>query len=475
MMKVCDAADWFAGGLGGTITTELHEVPRFHRKQWEFAAKFNALQASGALHAGARGISFGSGQELLIYALANHVRRIWATDIYNDQTIWPDARTSDIDAFVRGNPPFPTQVDRISAKNMDMRQIEFEDESFDFAYSSSAVEHIGGWDDFRRHLSEVRRVLKPGGVYVLTTDISYGKATEAPGNFKFDRNGLEWWLAESGMSYEPVIDCRIAKHYANMPLPADPMTYIAPDNGSMRSNLFQLLLQVQMLTGRYPHSSVLLVMRKGPAERSPVRFCGLQETTEFLENALQTLQTSLEESDLSLNPAPYVPVDLRGTMWASTYAWLGDRLRTVRVRITTDRPGHVTVGVNKAHTDTYWMPMVEVPPRVEFSHGKLEAEILLACQRDWTYAIYGNALDDVRLVEVELLVRDARSTSQVRILPPPVPAKPDDAPAASQPLLQPATPVVPPPSFGRALNRLLLPIGIQLVRPATPIRDGANN
>ena len=41
---------------------------------------------------------------------------------------------------------------------MDMRQIEFDDESFDFAYSSSAVEHIGGWDEFRQHLTDVRRV-----------------------------------------------------------------------------------------------------------------------------------------------------------------------------------------------------------------------------------------------------------------------------------------------------------------------------
>src|SRR5579863_8491649 len=116
MMKVCDAADWFTPDMISTISSELRETPRFHRKQWEFAMKFNLLRQAGALNEDASGISFGTGQELLIYALANHVKHVWATDIYTDDTIWPDARTADFNEFVRGNPPIPTRVDRLSAK-----------------------------------------------------------------------------------------------------------------------------------------------------------------------------------------------------------------------------------------------------------------------------------------------------------------------------------------------------------------------
>jgi ubiquinone/menaquinone biosynthesis C-methylase UbiE len=65
-------------------------------------------------------------------------------------------------------------------------EIEFGDNGFDFADSSSVVEHIGGWDEFRRHLSEVKRVLKRGSVYVPTTEISYGNTIEARGNYKFN-------------------------------------------------------------------------------------------------------------------------------------------------------------------------------------------------------------------------------------------------------------------------------------------------
>jgi SAM-dependent methyltransferase len=409
MMKVCDGADWFAPGFSTTISSELHEVPRFHRKQWEFAVKFNLLRDAGVLHENSRGISFGSGHELLLYALANHVGHLWATDLYSDSTIWPDARTGDINAFVRGDPPFPTRVDRLSAKNMDMRQIEFDDESFDFAYSSSAVEHIGGWDEFRQHLTDVRRVLKPGGVYVMTTDISYGKATEMPGNYKFDDRGLQWWLQESGMAYEPVIDCRIARHYINTPMPADPMTWITPDEGRVRHELFQRLMQVQMLTGRYPHSSVVLMMRKAATDRPAVAFPGLAETTAFLEEALQWTQSVFEESDLHPHPAPYVPVDRRNDMWATNYMWLGNGRRTIRVRVTTDRPGRISFGINKEHTDTYWSPLIESPPWIAGTSGVIEVETTLSCDRDWNYAIYGNALDGVEFRDVEVLVRNVRS------------------------------------------------------------------
>lgn len=208
-MKVCDAADWFAPDFSSIISSELHEVPGFHRKQWEFAIIFDRLQKAGMLRDDAGGISFGAGREPLLYALANHVKQISATDFYSESATQPDACAGNLDAFVRGTPPFPSRVDRLSARLMDMRQIEFPDESFDFACSSSAARHIGGWDDLKAHLSEVKRVLKPGGVCVMTTDFIYGPPIHTPGGMKFDAEGLERLLQVSGMDYRPIIDCRV--------------------------------------------------------------------------------------------------------------------------------------------------------------------------------------------------------------------------------------------------------------------------
>lgn len=50
----------------------------------------------------------------------------------------------------------------------DGRKLQFPDESFDFVVSEHLVEHLS-LDDMRIHLTEVRRVLQPGGCYLIST------------------------------------------------------------------------------------------------------------------------------------------------------------------------------------------------------------------------------------------------------------------------------------------------------------------
>ena len=79
----------------------------------------------------------------------------------------------------------------------DLRQLPFEDQSYDFILASHVLEHV---DDDRRALSEIARVLKPGGVAILpvpvvsdsTIEYPYPVPTEnyhvrAPGPDYFDR------------------------------------------------------------------------------------------------------------------------------------------------------------------------------------------------------------------------------------------------------------------------------------------------
>jgi hypothetical protein len=113
-MKVCDIADWFTQDLDRIIANEIRELPRFHRKQWEFAKIFQTLRDMGVLHPDSVGISFGAGRERLMYALAPHVGRLWASDQYDQDSNWWNARTADIDAYIRDNPPFPTPTDHVS-------------------------------------------------------------------------------------------------------------------------------------------------------------------------------------------------------------------------------------------------------------------------------------------------------------------------------------------------------------------------
>jgi hypothetical protein len=413
-MKVCDAADWFVPGFSSIISSELHEVPRFHRKQWEFAIIFDRLQKAGVLHEDASGLALGAGRERLLYSLANHVQRIWATDLYSKTAVWPNARTDDLDEFLRANPPFQSRLDRLSAKSMDMREIEFPDESFDFAYSSSSVEHIGGWEDFKTHLAEVRRVLNPGGVHVLTTEFVFGPQLNTPNDFKFDAEGLEWWLRASGMAYHPVIDCRVAEHLFNTPLPGDLTAYFIPDRDNGRPDLLGGLVHVQLLVGRHPYTSVVLEMRKAPTDTPRVNFLGLPDTTAFLKRTQIAWERFIEATSLSPNPAADIATEERERRWATTYMWLGSKPRTVLVLIQTGGPGHITIGINKMHNDQPGVAVTDLPVRAEKTTGHIEFEFTLHCDADWNYQIYGETLEGLKLTNVHLRIRpDGESASGV--------------------------------------------------------------
>lgn len=79
----------------------------------------------------------------------------------------------------------------------DLRQLPFDDRSYDFIYASHVLEHV---DDDRRALAEIARVLRPGGIAILpvpivgdaTIEYPYAVASEgyhvrAPGVDYFDR------------------------------------------------------------------------------------------------------------------------------------------------------------------------------------------------------------------------------------------------------------------------------------------------
>jgi arsenite methyltransferase len=54
-------------------------------------------------------------------------------------------------------------TDRVELLNLDARQMNIADASFDLAVSSLAMHHMGDAEDRRRASAEIVRVLKPGG------------------------------------------------------------------------------------------------------------------------------------------------------------------------------------------------------------------------------------------------------------------------------------------------------------------------
>lgn len=339
LTKLCDAADWFDPALARIIREELRELPRFHRKQWEFAMILRALREHGLLQGDRVGLSMGGGRERLLYAVAQRVRRLVVTDLYDPATLWEGARTNDPDGFIKADKPFPVDDARLKALRMDMRSLDFEDECFDFCYSSCAIEHIGVREDFLRHLAEAYRVLRDGGVYVLTTEFHYGpEAIEHPQNYVFSPGCLRDLLAATHFTPEPELDARIAPHKANLPIPANLDRFCFAGDGQLSDSLLREFTHVQLLRGRHPHTSATLVLRKDKraTRRRRLRFRGLEQSREFMAAGVDEFRSLLERSRLSLDPYAFLPQgapSLRGdgAAFHTDYVWLGSGRRTFRV------------------------------------------------------------------------------------------------------------------------------------------------
>jgi SAM-dependent methyltransferase len=347
LSKLCDATDWFDPEFQRIIRAELEEEPRFHRKQWEFAQIFRTLQALGLLNGRSRGLSMGGGEERLLYAIARRAGHLTVTDLYEPGSTWDGARTDNPDRSLKAAAPFAIDPSRLTARRMDMRALEFDDASFDFCYSSCAIEHIGHYDDFLRHLQEVRRVLKDDGVYVLTTEFHYGEdVIPAPHNYYFSSGFLHELVGAASFVARGGVDGTVSPHAFNRPMPANLSDLCADPEDSLTDILLKSAPHVQLLTGGLPFSSMSLVLTKpAPGVSGGVLpMAGLEHSRRFIAAGVRRWKAFVENVQLNLDPfgllsnrrpARGIPrLEARDgdrTLFHSGYVWLGSAARTVTV------------------------------------------------------------------------------------------------------------------------------------------------
>jgi SAM-dependent methyltransferase len=143
-----------------------------HRKPYEFTQLVFGCRELGALRNDSRVISVGAGHELVLYWLANRVRQVIATDMYEGH--WQEAQGREGDPDVLSRPedyaPFPYRRQCLTFLRMDGRALAFREGTFDIAYSLSSIEHFGGLPGAQAAVREMARVLRRGGVLALATE-----------------------------------------------------------------------------------------------------------------------------------------------------------------------------------------------------------------------------------------------------------------------------------------------------------------
>ena len=179
--KVCEVEDFTDPELSELMLRFLprpihstDEWPRGQedRKFWEISmallAVIRHLPAGNRVHA----LGVGAGLEATSFILTSLFKQVFATDLYGGKSWKADSSGMMLtkpEAF-SGRVPFNPR--RLVTQHMDGRFLRYEDNTFDFIYSSSSIEHFGSAKDIATAMKEMHRVLRPNGIISISTEFS---------------------------------------------------------------------------------------------------------------------------------------------------------------------------------------------------------------------------------------------------------------------------------------------------------------
>jgi SAM-dependent methyltransferase len=172
--RLCYIEDWDSVEMQQAFS-EL-QIPRprehfIHRKDWEWALGIIAMNRFKKINENSIAIGVGAGKEVIPFYLANKIRHVYATDLYAGIR-WQKTATIDFVTNPAKYAPFSYKDSALTVLQMDAANLEFPRDHFDIAFSFSSIEHFG--DDNHsgalKSMKEIERVLKPGGIAVITTE-----------------------------------------------------------------------------------------------------------------------------------------------------------------------------------------------------------------------------------------------------------------------------------------------------------------
>jgi SAM-dependent methyltransferase len=152
------------------MTPEWKTLHALHRKYWEWGLGLYGLHKLGFIRPDAVGLGVGAGVEWPLFYLANRVQRVEAIDLYSAESAYRNLDPT-IAENARKLAPFPYREEALVFRKMDALDLQYEDETFDFVFSFSSIEHFGGRGGAKLSMEEIARVLKPNGVAAIATEV----------------------------------------------------------------------------------------------------------------------------------------------------------------------------------------------------------------------------------------------------------------------------------------------------------------
>lgn len=174
--RLPDISDWRIDSRFSNILGELNCGRYIHRKDWEYGLCIEGLEKLGVVHPEARALAVGAGYERPLFYFANKIAKMVATDLYeNPENEGKPAMLTKPWTFS----PIKYRRDHLDVLRMPGDQLDFPDDSFDFIFCLSSIEHFGSREIIKKSLGEMKRVLKPGGVACVITELILRGAAHA--------------------------------------------------------------------------------------------------------------------------------------------------------------------------------------------------------------------------------------------------------------------------------------------------------
>ncbi len=151
----------------------MGEKFRMHRKQWEYAYIMQVLKVNGMLQPGKKGLGFGVGDEPMPAMMAAVGCFVKATDLDDATLGWHQHGTVLENLNNRKLCPDDVFKEQVSFQDVDMRCIpSYLVDEYDFVWSCSSMEHLGGIEKGLEFVLESLKCLSPGGIAVHTTEFN---------------------------------------------------------------------------------------------------------------------------------------------------------------------------------------------------------------------------------------------------------------------------------------------------------------
>lgn len=198
--KICNTEDWndpeFLQMMQRILPSDNQRTGReyMHRKHWEWTIGMLSMEKAGKLNNNCTFLGIGSGSEAPVFYLTNHANYVFCTDLYTVTSgRWKEANSGMLtspESFASAQ----FNRKRLGVQVMSGTDIHFEDNTFDAVFSYSSIEHFGGKEAAIKCMQEIERVLKPGGIASIATEIYVGSELErlqkARGKYKQFPNRL---------------------------------------------------------------------------------------------------------------------------------------------------------------------------------------------------------------------------------------------------------------------------------------------